>query len=196
MKKISIIIGIVIIAIGAYMLAISFNKDNNYKKEDNKALDIFFNEYNEKVQDKDIKENGKTKKNDFISYNAVIEVPNISLKTGIVMSDKTFKSMDRNVSIYPSSDMPDVKGGNFILFAHSGNARVSYFKNIDKLKIGNEIKVYYNKTEYEYKVIKKYDISQDDDTPLSKMKDKTIITLITCTKNNDDYRTIVVGELK
>lgn len=194
MKKISIIIGIIIIAIGIYMLVMSINKDNNYKNEDNKSINNFFNEYNEKVQT--TKENDKTKKSDFTTYNAVIEIPNISLKTGIVMSDKTFKSMDRNVSIYPSSDMPDVKGGNFILFAHSGNARVSYFKNIDKLKIGNEIKVYYNKTEYEYKVIKKYDISQNDDTPLSKMKDKTIITLITCTKNNSDYRTVVVGELK
>lgn len=194
MKKISITIGIIIIAIGTYTLVMSFNKDNNYKNEDNKSIDNFFNEYNEKVQTD--KENDKTRKSDFISYKAVIEIPNISLKAGIVMSDKTFKSMDRNVSIYPSSDMPDVKGGNFILFAHSGNARVSYFKNIDKLKIGNEIKAYYNKTEYKYKVIKKYDISQYDDTPLSKMKDKTIITLITCTKNNSDYRTIVVGELK
>jgi len=176
--------------IGVVILGLSMVKDNDYKKEDKRELDNFFNEYNEVKEEKSEEKNSMTN----ISYSAVIEVPAISLKAGIVMSDKSFKSMDRNVSIYPSSNMPDEKHGNFVLFAHSGNSRVSYFRNIDKLNKDDEIKIYYNKTEYKYKVISKHEVNENDDTPLYKMKDKTIITLITCNNTNDNYRTVVVGE--
>lgn len=182
MRKISLIIGFLIVISGVIMLSLSMIKDNNYRKEDKKSLDNFFNEYNEIKED-----NG-------ISYISALEIPSIALKTGVVMSDNTFKSMDRSVSIYPASNMPDEDGGNFVLFAHSGNSRISYFKNIDKLNKGDVINVYYNKAEYHYKVINKYEVAENDDTPLYRMKDKTIITLITCNKTNGNYRTVVVGE--
>jgi len=192
MRKISLIIGCFIVIVGGFMLFSSMIKDNDYKKEDEQALDNFFNNYNEVKEEnkKDTSEDNIKIKN---NYKAVIEVPSISLKTGVVMSDKLFSTMDRNVSIYPTSDMPDVNGGNFVLFAHSGNSRISYFKNIDKLTENDVIKIYYNKKEYKYKVFKKFQTDKKDDTPLYKMKDKTIITLFTCDKYDDNYRTVIVG---
>lgn len=194
MRKISLIVGILIIIIGMFFLFQSINTDNQYKKEDEEALDVFFDKYNHKNENI-VNDNKTTQNKNKVFYVAAIEVPSISLKTGIVMSDKTFSSMDRSVSIYPTSDFPDVAGGNFVLFAHSGNSRISYFKNIYKLNTGDEIRIYYNNNEYTYKVIKKYKIHETDDTPLHKMKDKTIISLITCDKVDSNYRTVVVGEL-
>lgn len=194
MRKLILIIGIIIMITGSIILFQSIITDNLYKKEDSEALDVFFDKYQKRKKDNDTVEPSKNKS--ILSYLAVIEIPHISLKTGIVMSDKTFSSMDRSVSIYPNSDMPDVDGGNFILFAHSGNSRISYFKNINKLNIDDNIKIYYKNSEYKYKVIKKYKIHETDDTPLHKMQNKTIISLITCDKTNSDYRLVVVGELE
>ena len=110
------------------------------------------------------------------------------------MSNTSYTTIDRNVSIYPTSDMPNIKNGNFILFAHNGNSRVSYFKNIYKLKNNDEIYIYYNNIKYTYRIIKNYEVAMTDRTPLNKM-DQSIITLITCKSGNDKYRTIVVGEM-
>ena len=93
------------------------------------------------------------------------------------------------------SDMPNVDNGNFILFAHNGNSRVSYFRNIHRLKNNDEIYIYYNNVKYTYRIIKNYEVAMTDSTPLNKMKDKSIITLITCKSGNNKYRTVIVGEM-
>lgn len=197
MRKIFLVISIVIVYIGATMLVYSFYQDKQHQNKDEKLIEEFFDNYedNTSVKEESVIDANEKVEIDLSSYLAVIEVPDISLKTGIVMSNSSYTTMNRNVSIYPSSDMPSVEKGNFILFAHNGSSRVSYFKNINKLKNGADIVIYYNNQKYTYKVIKKYEVSMNDNTPLNKMKDKTIITLITCKSGNNKYRTIIVGEL-
>lgn len=198
MKKILLVISSLIILIGIGILTYSFYQDQKYKNQDTKLLENFFDNYDDsetKVEEnitENVTEEPKVKN---VSYLAVIEIPSISLNTGIVMSNSSFSTMNRNVSIYPTSDMPNVENGNFILFAHNGSSRVAYFKNISKLKNGNEIFIYYNNEKFTYKVINKYEVAMTDKTPLYKIKDKTIITLITCKSGNNKFRTIIVGEL-
>lgn len=197
MKKIFLYISVLIIFMGISMLIYDCYQDKKYNDIDETLLQEFFEDFdntNEEIlQVEEIKEEQQVQ--DDISYVAVIEIPNISLYTGIVMSNSSFTTMNRNVSIYPTSDMPDIENGNFILFAHNGNSRVSYFRNIHKLKINDEIYIYYNKMKYTYKIIKNYDVAMTDNTPLNKIKDKSIITLITCKSGNNKYRTILVGEM-
>ena len=146
MKKILLVISSLIILIGIGILTYSFYQDQKYKNQDTKLLEA-------KVQN--------------VSYLAVIEIPSISLNTGIVMSNSSFSTMNRNVSIYPTSDMPNVENGNFILFAHNGSSRVAYFKNISKLKNGNEIFIYYNNEKFTYKAINKYEVNSLKDILIS-----------------------------
>lgn len=197
MKKVFLIISIMTMFIGASMFIYSFYNDKHIEDKDKELVEEYFKDFDENSKKEEVEETPKEEKKepDFSSYLAVIEIPSISLKTGIVMSNASYTTMNKNVSIFPTSDMPNVKNGNFVLFAHNGNSVVSYFRNIYKLKNGNDICIYYNGREYKYKVIKKYDVAMTDNTPLNKMKDKTIITLITCKKENNKYRTIVVGEL-
>lgn len=198
MKKVFLIMSIVIVFIGMSILIYSIYQDKQYQNKDKELIEDFFDNYDNSSDtiEEPIKEDDNNyQEPDYSSYLAVIEIPSISLKTGIVMSNSNYTTMNRNVSIYPSSDMPDVKNGNFILFAHNGTSRVSYFRNIYKLKNGNDIYIYYNNQQYTYRVIRQYDVAMTDSTPLNKMKDNTIITLITCKSGNNKYRTIIVGEL-
>lgn len=197
MKKIFLVISVLIIFIGASMLIYNQYQDKKYQDTDNELLQEFFEDFdnsNEEIlQMEESKEDQQVQ--DATSYLAVIEIPNISLYTGIVMSNSSYTTMNRNVSIYPSSDMPNIENGNFILFAHNGNSRVSYFRNIHILKNNDEIYIYYNNVKYTYRIIKNYEVAMTDSTPLNKMKDKSIITLITCKSGNNKYRTIIVGEM-
>ena len=55
-----------------------------------------------------------------INYTAVLEIPSIDLKRGVVDSTKNFSSINYAISVDEHSNYPD-KEGNFILYAHSGN---------------------------------------------------------------------------
>lgn len=194
MKKMMFVISVLFIISGLMLLNYNLFLNKTHEKLEEEALIKFFDDYNENKLE-EVQEDKVEQVNNTNNYVAVIEVPTISLKTGIVMSNSSYSTMNKNVSIFPNSDMPTKENGNFILFAHRGSSRVSYFKDIYKLKINEEIYIYYNNTKYTYKIINKYNVSMYDHTPLNKMQDKTIITLITCKKNDSNYRTIIVGEL-
>lgn len=198
MKKIFLIISIFIILMGISMLIYNYYQDKKYQDIEKILLQDFFEDFdNSREEDLYVEESKKTEPlvQDTIPYLAVIEISNISLYTGVIMSNSSYTTMNRNVSVYPTSDMPNKENGNFILFAHSGNSRSSYFRNIHKLRNNDEIYIYYNNEKYTYRIIEKYEVSMYDNTPLNRMKDRTIITLITCKLGNDKYRTIVVGEM-
>lgn len=195
MKK--LIFGFIILFIGFIIICLDIYIDSKYKKEDEMLMKSFTNTFNFDNDNNGTnnKEEDSSNEENFSFYKAVIEIPNISLKTGIILSNSDYSTMNRNVSIYPTSDMPDVIGGNFVIFGHSGNSRVSYFKYIDKLKSNDEIFILYKKVKYKYKVINKFEVKMTDTTILNKIENKTIITLITCSKKNKNLRTIIVGEL-
>lgn len=200
MKKFMIISGAILILIGVVIFSYSLYFDFKYSEEDESQLQYYFeNFYEEKeVEDQVItqlneKSNSDDKKSS--NYLAVLEIPIINLKTGVIMSNNTFSSMERNVSIYPNSNMPNEENGNFILFGHSGNSRVGYFNKIDELNETDCIKVYYQNKIYKYKVIEKLEVSKSNHYPLRRNFEESRITLITCLKNDNDKRLIVVGEL-
>lgn len=196
MKKILILVGIIMMISGITLLSYSIYQDNLCKNEDKENIKEFFEDYEENSNTDEIVEKQETKQVQNTNYIAVIEIPTINLQTGIVMSNASYTTMNRNVSVYPTADMPSVDNGNFILFAHNGSSRVSYFKNINRLKDNDKIYIYYNNNKYTYNVIRKYDVSMYNSSPLNRVENKTIITLITCKSGNNKYRTVIVGELE
>ena len=60
-----------------------------------------------------------------INYTAILEIPSIDLKRGVVDSTKNFSSINYAISVDEHSNYPD-KEGNFILYAHSGNSDISH----------------------------------------------------------------------
>ena len=138
------------------------------------------------------KESEKTA--DLYEYIAVLRIPKINLKRGLVDKNSKYNDIKYNIMIHKESDNPSKKGGNVILLAHSGNSNISFFKNLHKLKLDDLIYLDYNNNTYKYKLINIYDIEKNGKAPIRKNTSKSSITLITC-RNNTNNQIVLIGEL-
>lgn len=129
-----------------------------------------------------------------INYTAVLEIPSIDLKRGVVDSTKNFSSINYAISVDKHSNYPD-KEGNFILYAHSGNSNISYFKKLINVNIGDGVYVYYKEVKYNYKITNKYDIEKTGKADVLLSNNDKYITLITCNPNKKGYQVILIGKL-
>ena len=116
-------------------------------------------------------------------YVGILEIKKIKLKRGFYSIDSNNNNVDKNIMVINSSDMPDVKLGNLILASHSGNSNISYFKNLDKLKMGDIASIYYLKNKYDYKLVNYYEVDKTGVVQIIKNIDVNCLTLITCKKN-------------
>ena len=89
--------------------------------------------------------------------------------------------------------MPDKKNSRVIIVGHSGSDTVSYFKNLFKLKIKNDIYLYYDNKKYHYKIIDKYEIIKTGSMAIEPNKDKEKLILVTC--KDDKKQIVIISEL-
>lgn len=132
---------------------------------------------------------------DYSKYLGVLEIPKIGLKRGFYNIDSRYNNIQYNVSLVQGSTMPDVPNGNLILMAHSGSAAISYFAFLYILKIGDNAYITYNGNKYTYKLVNVYDVEKNGKVKIIRSYDRTTMTLITCTKNNDKLQTVYILEL-
>ena len=130
------------------------------------------------------------------SYVAVLEIPEIDLKKGLYSMDSRNNKVSRNVTILSPSNYPDVKGGNFVLAAHSGSGYISFFKNLYKLSTGSYAYVYYNNVKYTYKINYIYKQPKTGTINVYRPYGETTLMLITCTKNDETTQTVYVAVLE
>ena len=133
--------------------------------------------------------------NNTINYLAFLEIDKINLKQGLLPIESRYNHVDYHVEILDVSDFPDKINGNFILAGHSGTSNVAYFKNLYKLKLGDIAKVYYQGKLYKYSIVNIYNQVKDGTIDIYRDKNKTTLTLITCTKDNQNSQTIYILEL-
>ena len=126
-------------------------------------------------------------------YIAVLEIPKINLKRGL-SQDKYYNNVNRNVEILKGSTMPNISKGNFILAGHSGSGRVAYFRNLNKLTIGDISYIYYGGIKYTYKVNNIYDIEKTGTATITRDLNKTTLTMITC-RHNTNKQIVIISEL-
>ena len=129
------------------------------------------------------------------NYIGTIEISKINLKKGFVDPSSKYNDIGYNVTILKGFDYPDVTNGNFILASHSGTGPQSYFKNLYKLGIGDKATVTYKGKKYVYKITKIYTQKKQGYLTIYRDVNKTILTLITCTKNNNTLQTVYIAEL-
>ena len=180
---------------------VGFKHYKEYKNEESE--DIAIHEYYE-ITDEEVKiETTESKENvvkedvkenkEVISYIAVLRIPKINLKRGLVDKESKYNDIKYNIMIHNRSTSPDVIGGNVILLAHSGTSKVSYFKNLDKLKLNDIVYLDYNGKTYKYKLINIYDIEKNGKAVIKKNTKKSSITLITC-RTNTNKQIVLIGE--
>ncbi|MBQ2639812.1 MAG: sortase [Bacilli bacterium] len=127
-------------------------------------------------------------------YLGVLTIPKIGLKRGFYNINSRYNNIEYNVTLVLGSTMPD-QGGNLILMAHSGDAYISYFAYLYRLKIGDLAYITYNGKDYKYRLVNTYDVPKNGKVAINRNYDKTTLTLITCTKDDSTKQSIYILEL-
>lgn len=194
LSKSQLIIGFSFIFIGICIIIYKYYFDYKIVKIEQQEVKNFFNEdisYNEVILDND-KE--MTKIISPYHYIAIIEIPKIDLKRGLVDKYSVYNDIKYNIQILDSSDMPDVDSGHLILLGHSGLGRIAFFNRLNELNIADEINIYYNSIKYIYKISKIYEVEKTGTILISRNNNMTSLSLITC-KVNTNKQIVIISEL-
>ena len=141
----------------------------------------------------EVKENN----NDYTyeEYLGIIDIPKIDLYKGFYNKNSNLNNVKFNLYVLPEFKYPDTDKGNLIIAGHSGNYNNSYFANLYKLVIGDDITIHYNNKDYVYEITNIYNEEKTGKVRIFRNKNKTTLTLITCTKDDDYHQTIYIAEL-
>ena len=200
-RFILLILSIIFILSGTFLIGIKIVKPIIKEQEEDKALEEFYK--NEIIIDNEIDKVDKTssveekqeKSKSKLEYVSVLKIPKIKLEKGIVGKNSKYNSVDYGIEVLDSSDTPDVEKGNIILCAHAGNSKVSYFRELDLLKVGDVVMLIYKGKTYQYEIVDIYSIKKTGTAPIRRDRDKSTITLITCI-HNTDRQIVLIGNLQ
>ena len=73
----------------------------------------------------------------------LLEIEKLNLKKGIYSFDSPLNDVAKNIQLIQGSTLPDQLYSQVILASHSGNSDISYFKNLNRLEIGDLATLYY-----------------------------------------------------
>lgn len=132
----------------------------------------------------------------YISYTYIgqLSIPKIRFKRGFVKKESKYNNIEYNITIANEADYPDVKNGNFILMAHSGDAPISFFEPLYKLELGDIATVSYNAKAYYYRLVKTYQVEKTGKIAIYRDYNKKTLTLITCTHDDLTKQSVYIFE--
>lgn len=197
-KNAKITLSILFIFIG--LVLISFNyfdgiKNNLFNDKNIKLMNQTISIYEE------IKEIDEDEYNNYIfdeptdEYIGTLIIDKINLNRGFYSINSKYNNVDHNIMVVETSNMPNIRNGNLILASHSGSSSISFFKNLYLLELNDKASIKYKNRTYNYKLVNIYTDKKDGDVVVSRNANKTILTLITCTKNDNTTQTIYIFEL-
>lgn len=133
--------------------------------------------------------------NTYEEYLGIVDIPKINLYRGFYNKNSNLNNVKFNLYVLPESNYPDTDKGNLMIAGHSGNYNNSYFANLYNLVIGDTIYIHYNNKKYTYKIVNIYNEEKTGTVRIFRDKNKTTLTLITCTKDDNYHQTIYISEL-
>ena len=201
--KFQVAAGVILIISGIPLLL------SNYIKE---KRDVVFSEMNlvlSEINTRDIEnveeepaveeptEEVKEDNNNYIyeEYLGVLDIPKINFYKGFYSKTSSLNNVQFNLFVLKESDYPDVVNGNLIIAGHAGNYNNSYFNDLYKLSIDDTITVHYQGKDYIYKITKIYNEKKTGTVRILRNRNKTSLTLITCTNGDNYHQTIYIAEL-
>lgn len=201
--KFQVAAGVILIISGIPLLL------SNYIKE---KRDVVFSEMNlvlSEINTRDIEnveeepaveeptEEVKEDNNNYIyeEYLGVLDISKINFYKGFYSKTSSLNNVQFNLFVLKESDYPDVVNGNLIIAGHSGNYNNSYFNDLYKLSIDDTVTVHYQEKDYIYKITKIYNEKKTGTVRILRNRNKTSLTLITCTNGDNYHQTIYIAEL-
>lgn len=128
-------------------------------------------------------------------YLGILDIPKINFYKGFYSKTSSLNNVQFNLFVLKESDYPDVVNGNLIIAGHSGNYNNSYFANLYMLDLEDTLTVHYQDKDYTYKITKIYNEEKTGTVRILRNRNKTSLTLITCTKDDNYHQTIYIAEL-
>ena len=182
------------IAYNYYVELRDYNKAQEFLKIGKEEIE----EIKVDIDEEEIKEQPKQEEKKTSNYNyiGVLEIPKINIKRGFLNIKDKGNNVNKNLQVIKGSDMPNVKNGNLIIAAHSGNSYISYFKNLHKLSNDDVAYVYFNNIKYTYKVAGKYDAEKNGKVTIHRDNKKNTLTLITCSQTDKTKQIVYILELE
>jgi len=188
------IIGSLIFLCGAGLIFYDYYSEKKINMQEQEAIEEFYEE--ERITDS-IEEPQKieeVEEQTKVNYIAILKIPKIKLERGLVEPSSYLNNVKYNLQWIDGSSMPDQVNGNVIIAGHSGSARVSYFRKLDQLVIGDSVSIDYKNKTYNYKVVDIYDIEKTGTAEIIKNKNTTTLTLITC-RHNTNKQIVIICEM-
>lgn len=185
-KIIIFIVLFVIIILCFYNNTMVLNKIDKYVEKT--SIINYLYQVNDKKNIQNIRKNENKKINNYIG---ILEIPKINLFKGLVAKNDIYNDVDYNIQILNQSTMPNNNNSYLFLAAHSGNSKVSYFKDLYKLTYDDEIYFYYNEIKYIYKVSIIYEINKTGYAHIKNDNDKKQLILITCIEGSEKQLIII-----
>lgn len=102
----------------------------------------------------------------------LLEIEKLNLKKGIYDFNSPLNDVSKNVQLINGSTFPDTLYSNVILASHSGNSKISYFKNLERLEMGDSAILYYKNYKYKYKLVRIYQELKDGSIVIRREKNK------------------------
>ena len=207
MKKINlkyqIAAGVILVICGTLLLLSDYIKDKRdvVFSEMNLAISELNKDTLEQIDNNDTEEEKVIDKKEekkeqyYEEYIGVLEISKINFYKGFYNKNSGLNNVDYNLYVLPESSYPDVVNGNLMIAGHSGNYNNSYFANLYKLNVGDTAKVTYKGKKYTYKITDIYYEKKTGTVRILRDKNKTTLTLITCTKDDEAHQTIYIAEL-
>lgn len=204
--KQTIILGVILITFGITLMSnnyIKTKREETFNDMNLLLLDSNINEVNTEENNnnsdsddsvEESQEENKDTSNNYEPYLAVLKIPKVNLERGFYDKNSSLNNVDYNILFHSNSDYPDKLNGNVILASHSGTSSISYFKNLYKLELGDEASINYKNTTYTYKVVNIYKEEKDGTIAIYRNKEKSTLTLITCTKDDNTKQTVYILE--
>lgn len=203
-NKILIIIAFIILLFGIALVSYDYVKLKITNTFETVNLELYGNNAPKKINENTEEETQITENNEIqkkadsnykTDYFGYIHIPKINLNQGLVPLNSKYNNVNMNIQTINPSDYPDVENGNLILAAHSGSSGISYFKNLYQLAVNDEVDILYNNEKYIYSVVNIYTVPKNGEVAIYRNENKTTLTLITCTKNDDTTQTVYITEL-
>lgn len=189
-----ILIGSLLFLTGVGFISYDYFSNKQIDNKEEQALEEFYNIEEDIIEDTTIEPQKVEEVKEQINYIAVLKIPKIGLERGLVDPNSYLNNVNYNLEFIKGSSMPDQENGNVIIAGHSGSARISYFRKLDQLVIGDKASLNYKGKVYNYKIVDIYDIDKTGTAEIIREKNKSTLTLITC-RHNTKKQIVVIAEL-
>ena len=124
-----------------------------------------------------------------------MEIPKINFNRGFYRIENPANNVEQNIQVIEGSTMPDVDKGNLIIAGHSGTGWKAFFNDLYQLVEGDQAIVTYQNKRYTYQITNIYKEKKTGTIAIKRDYNKTSLTLVTCTNNDDTTQTVYIAEL-